>query len=420
MISYLTEPTVLLVLAGTAVLGATAGVVGLFSYLRKRSLTGDAVAHAVLPGVCVAFLWSNEKDPLLLLCGATISGWLALLAIDLITTRSRIKPDSAIAVALSVFFGAGIVLLTYIQQSGNAAQSGLDSFLFGKAASMSINDLRVFVIAGVLIVLILLLLLKEFKLITFNRDYAVTAGLPVRLLEFILATLTVIAVSIGIQAAGVVLIAALLITPAAVSRFWSNRFGMVLFLAGLTGALSGMLGSVISLFAPSMPTGPWIVVVLSAIAFLSFLFAPGRGLLAVAKKRRSQKLRIQSENLVKALFQLGEKSGEQGSYHSFRDLQAKSGEADHTGPLSRLIKARLAERQDDRYRLTAAGVEEAARVVRLHRLWELYLTRRLSLPADHVHQDAELMEHIITPELEALLQQDLDYPSRDPHQSIIP
>ncbi|MES2630134.1 MAG: iron chelate uptake ABC transporter family permease subunit [Bacteroidota bacterium] len=230
----LLDPNVLLIVAGCCLLGISSGVIGVFSFLQKKALFSDAVAHAVLPGVALAFILSGQKNPLILIAGALVSGWLALASIDIISSKSKIKPDTAIGIALSFFFGTGILLLTSIQQSGAASQSGLDSFLFGKAASMQQYDVITFIGFAAVLIIVVILFFKEFKLIIFNREYAISIGLPVRTFDLLLSTLNVLAVAIGIQSVGVVLMSALLISPAGAARFWTNDLIRMLFLVAVS------------------------------------------------------------------------------------------------------------------------------------------------------------------------------------------
>jgi manganese/zinc/iron transport system permease protein len=407
---------------GSVLLAASSAVVGVFTFLRKRALAGDAVAHSVLPGVCLAFIISDSKNPLWLLIGAFITGWLSLVLIDYISSKTRIKEDTSIGLVLSVFFGLGILMLTSIQHSGDAGQSGLDRFLFGKAASLVGADLVAFSIVAILLLVAIIVLYKEFKLLSFDEAFASTIGLPVKALRLTLTTLTVMAVVVGIQAVGVVLMAAMLITPAAAARYWTDRLGIMVFLAALFGAFSGLAGAFISYTAPAMPTGPWIVMVISFIAFFSFLLAPGRGMIARYFRQKDNRNRILEENLLKALYQLGEAKQD---YFTFRTLEQIR---EHRGlpvkqirvGLKRLISHGYIERKNKAFLLTTEGKEQGKRVVRLHRLWEVYLTNYLRLPSDHVHEGAETMEHIITPELEQKLQHLLNYPEVDPHNEQIP
>jgi manganese/zinc/iron transport system permease protein len=418
------DPNLRLVTLGTMFLGLSAAMVGSFAFLRKRSLIGDAIAHAILPGIALSFLLFQSKNPLLLMGGALISGWLAMLSIDYISAKSKIKADTAIGLVLSVFFGIGILLLTHIQHSGAGNQAGLDQFLFGKAAAMSMADLKLYALVAVLLLTIIFFLFKEFKLLSFNPDFAIASGLPVKRLRFILSTITVLAIALGIQSVGVVLMAALIITPSAAARAWTDKLSIMMLLAGLIGASSGLVGSYISFTAPSMPTGPWIVMCLSFAALTSLFLSPRRGVLARVLQQRRNRVKIVSENLLKSLYHLHERSGFSTRHFSESDIneQRSFSKSDLRTALKKLKREYwlLNTPQEQRYQLSAKGMEEARRVVRLHRLWEMYLTERMRLKSDHIHPNAESIEHIITPEIEALLLKELNYPEKDPHESIIP
>lgn len=413
------------VLTGCALIGAGASLVGNFAFLRKRSLIGDAVAHALLPGVVLSFILFNEKSMWALFPGALIAGWISLLTIDGITRHSKIKADAAIAIVLSVFFAIGIVLLTRVQQSAVGNQSGLDSFLFGKAAAMMPGDLYLFAVVDLLLVLAVWALYPYLKLFSFDRDFASAIGLPVRTLSFVLSTLTVMAVAAGIQAVGVVLMAALIITPAAAGRFLAQRLSRMIFISVSIGTAAAISGVMISYTAPSMPTGPWIVIVLSIAAMAVFVFAPERGIYPRRRTLVRHQKKMMDENVLKLLYNFTEKSG--GDRFPVSDITAaRQFEA---LPLERSIK-RLEDGgliSTDAFNeskrgvsLTSKGMNEAKRVVRLHRLWELYLNTRMNMAGDHVHHNAEAIEHIITPELETALIKELGYPKVDPHASAIP
>src|SRR5690606_26925984 len=185
----LSDPNVRYVTLGSILLTASSAIVGTFTFLNKRALVGDAIAHAVLPGICLGFILAGTKNPLFLIGGAFLTGWISLVVVDFIVARTRLKEDTAIGLVLSVFFGFGIVLLTVIQKSGNAAQSGLDHFLFGKAAALVGEDLYTFAIVAVVLLITVFLLFKEFTLMAFDKDFARAIGLPVRRLELIQTSL---------------------------------------------------------------------------------------------------------------------------------------------------------------------------------------------------------------------------------------
>lgn len=416
------DPNIRFVVIGAVLLTASSAIVGSFTFLNKRSLVGDAIAHAVLPGICLGFLMSGTKNPLFLIAGAFVTGWLSLVSVDFITRKTRIKEDTAIGLVLSVFFGFGIVLLTVIQKSGNAAQSGLDHFLFGKAAALVGEDLYTFASVAVVLLIAVFLLFKEFSLLAFDKDYARAIGLPVRKIELTLTSLIVLAVVIGIQAVGVVLMAAILITPAAAARFWTDRIRVMFLLASIFGAISGLAGAYISYVAPAMPTGPWIVIVISVIAFVSFFLAPKRGVISRVWKQNVNRKTINDENVLKALYQLGEESKNFYLQRSVDEIvrRRKFERENLIAVLKRLRNQGYLEQTGNLWGLTDVGKIRGQRVVKMHRLWELYLTTHLHIAPDHVHDDADTIEHLLTPELEAELERVLDYPKTDPHKSEIP
>lgn len=270
--------------AGTAVLGLTAGVVGSFAVLRRQSLQGDAVAHAALPGVAAAFLL-GLRAPILLVAGGAVAGWLAMQVVALVTGRSRIPLDAALAGVLAVFFGLGLVLFTYIQRNvTGAALTPLERYLFGQAAFLRTPDLSLIGGFAAVALVAVGLFWKQFKVVSFDPAFARSIGLRVRGVELALTTLIVVAVVIGLKAVGVVLMTALLIAPAVAGRQWSNRLGRVVILAGAFGALAGLAGTVASHLlsyefpkAGSVPTGPTIVLCATALVLLSLAFGTARG-----------------------------------------------------------------------------------------------------------------------------------------------
>jgi len=274
------DPNTQWILFGSMLLGLCSGVIGSFAYLRKQSLMGDALSHAALPGVCIAFMLTGSKSIILFLIGASIAGIIATFGIGYITRNTRIKQDSALAIVLTVFFGLGIVLLTEIQHSGLGNQSGLDKFLFGQAAALVLLDVFIMGIASILLISICFLLFKEFKITSFDPEFAKGMGYPVAFLEQLIMLLIVIAVVIGIQAVGVILMSALLITPAVSARYWTDKLSAMVILSGIFGGLSGFVGTLISASGNNLPTGPLIVLAATALFILSVIFAPRRGILS--------------------------------------------------------------------------------------------------------------------------------------------
>ncbi|HWN40868.1 MAG TPA: iron chelate uptake ABC transporter family permease subunit [Thermoanaerobaculia bacterium] len=410
------------VLIGATLLGALAGTLGSFALLRRQSLLGDALAHAALPGVCIAYLITGTKSPLPLFLGALIAGLLGSLLILATVRWSRIKEDSAIGIVLSVFFGIGIVLLTYIQKLPAGNQSGLDKFLFGQAATLVEEDLKVMAVLGAIVVAFVLIFYKEFKLLSFDREFGSSLGLPMRRMEVLLTLLLVVVVVVGLQTVGVVLIVATLITPAAAARQWTDRLGAMLLLSAGIGAAAGAAGSLVSASMAKLPTGPVIVLVSSSVLIVSLLLAPQRGILWARLRERQVAERIRRENLLKDLYLLGERKADWQTALTWPHLMGLRGQTGRELARSArpLVAQGLAERTGDSLRLTDAGREEAEQVVRKHRIWEVYLSRRLELPSDHVHRDAEAMEHALTETAVTELEEALGFPTVDPHGSPIP
>jgi manganese/zinc/iron transport system permease protein len=284
------------------------------------------------------------------------------------------------------------------------------------------SDLIVFAVIALILIVTVILFFKELKLIAFDENFASSIGLPVYRLNLLLTSLTVLAVVTGIQAVGVVLMAAMLITPAAAARFWTNDILKMTLIAASLGALSGLAGAYVSYTAPSMPTGPWIVMIISAIALISFFIAPERGIISRMIQQRQLQRQIMDENLLKELYHLGEKDNNNFIERTLKELIEERYFPKQLlkGSLKRLSKRGFVREQDDKWSFTAAGFEKGKRVVKLHRLWELYLSTYMEIAPDHVHEDAETIEHVITPELEAELEHLLDYPKTDPHDKAIP
>lgn len=275
---------------GSAILGVVGGVLGCFAVLRRQSLLGDALAHATLPGVCVAFLLAGTREPAVLLSGAALAALLGALLIVVVVGQTRIKQDAALGIVLSTFFGFGAVLITYIGRTGNAGQSGLDRFIFGQASAIILEDVITTGILAAVALVVTALLFKEFKLLSFDPSFAATLGYPVGRLNVLLISLMVVAIIIGIQAVGVVLMAAMLITPAVAARQWTDRLGVMVFVSGFFGALSGVVGAMISASGANLPTGPLIVLVATGILLLSLIFGRSHGYLwSLIQARRNRR-----------------------------------------------------------------------------------------------------------------------------------
>jgi len=298
VISLLSDYTFQTVALGSALLGVISGVLGSFAVLRKQSLLGDGVSHSALPGVVLVFILFGSKRTEALLLGALVSGLVSTLLIVSIVRNTRIKFDSALALVMSVFFGLGLVLLTYVQKIPNSNQAGLKRFIFGQASTLMQRDILLMGVCGVVLLLLVVLFWKEFKLFTFDSDFAQSLGFSPGKLNLLLSFMIVLSIIIGLQTVGVILMSAMLIAPAVAARQWTNKLWIMVLLSAVFGAVSGVIGTAASSLVTKLPTGPAIVVCVSLIVMVSVLFAPGRGILFRIYRRRKNKLLFKSEGGV--------------------------------------------------------------------------------------------------------------------------
>jgi manganese/zinc/iron transport system permease protein len=353
VIDLFSDYTLRTVALGSAALGITSGALGTFAVLRRQSLLGDAISHAALPGVALAFLLTESKASLTLVAGAALAGFAGTLVVGSLVRTTRVKYDAALGIVLSVFFGVGLVLLTYIQRRPDAAQAGLDRFLFGQAAALLREDVITMAALGGVALLLMLAVWKELKLLAFDPDYGETLGLRMRAVDVLLTGLLVIAIVIGLQTVGVVLMSAMLIAPAAAARQWTDRLGVMTLLAALFGAGAGVVGSVLSSEAARLPTGPTIVLCATAVVVFSLLFAPRRGLAWRELRRRHDARSLHVGAVLADLAALEREHGEPHP-HEVATLTAM-GHGDPRATLAELERRGLVERDGEGWLLTDAG-----------------------------------------------------------------
>ena len=350
---------------GAATLGIVSGALGSFAMLRRQSLLGDAMSHAALPGVVLAFMLTGLKTPAVLMAGAAVAGLIGTLVMVAINRYTRIKEDSALGIILSVFFGFGLLLLTFLQRNPDARQAGLNHFLFGQAATLLVYDVIVMASFGGAALLLMLLFWKEFKLLSFDRDFGASLGFPMVWLEILMTVLLVIAIVVGLQAVGVVLMSAMVVAPAAAARQWTNRLGLMVALAACFGALAGVSGAVISSSGAGLSTGPVIVLCVSAIVVVSLLFAPNRGLIWRWVTRQRNRQRLQTEQVLANLYRLAAHHQDPTHPHAASALALMTTTAASVQTsLAALRERQLVEaRGGDQWSLTPAGLHEAQRVM---------------------------------------------------------
>lgn len=418
----LEDPSVRYALAGTMLLGAACGLLGGFLVVRRMALVGDALSHAVLPGVALGFLWNMSKDPVAIFIGATIAGLLGTAVVFLITRTTRLKEDAALGMVLAGFFGAGLCLMSMFQRLPEGGKAGIDKFLFGQAAALGPADVQLMALVTVGVAGVLLVGYKEFLLVSFDPGFARVSALPTRWLQHLLMLLLAFSVVIALQAVGVVLVSAMLITPAATAYLLTDRFHRMLWIGAGIGILSGVTGAFLSFLGTNLPTGPFMVLAASACFGLAFLFSPMRGVVPRWWRARGQQRRIARENTLKAVYQILEDDGFRRDSISLRELAERRRITleESLAEARSLQSADFATVDGDALVPTPLGWQRACAIVRNHRLWELYLTHAAQVAPDHVHDDAEKIEHVLGEDAVRQLERRLEFADRDPHGKPIP
>jgi len=439
LFSFFTDPVLRAPTLGCMLMCLAASLMGVIVFLRRQSLIGEALAHASYPGVILGIVAAGllaipdgEELQLsvLILFGAFLTSLLGLWAIHFLEKKMRVPGDAALCFVLSTFFGIGLTITSEVQFSFTSLYKQSLNYLYGQAATMTDIHIVIYGVLALVVIVMILLLYKELQVITFDRAYAKSLGISVQTIDILLFILVAIAVIIGIRSVGVVLMSAMLIAPAVAARQFTNRLSILLMLAAFFGMLSGFFGNYFSVELtdllshayPSariiLPTGPMIVLVATAICILALLFAPERGLLIRIWRIARFRFTCICENILKEMWRIDPKgifSVEQVvKYQTISPFYLK-------WILWRMRRNGWIEQEaNNAYRLTSDGQYRAANIVRLHRLWEVYLANYLGMGVERVHRNAEEMEHILTPELENELTLLLNDPKQDPHQQPIP
>jgi manganese/zinc/iron transport system permease protein len=420
----LKDPAVRYALMGSILLGISCGLLGSFIVVRKMALFGDTLSHAVLPGVALGFMWNMSKDPLAIFIGATLAGLIGGALVTLIVQTTRLKEDTALGLVLASFFAVGICLLTRIQKISTGNKGGLDDFLFGQAAAMGKNDITLMLGVTLLVIGVITFFYKELLVTSFDKVFAGSVGLPVAVIHYALMMLLAFSVVIALQAVGVVLVSAMLITPAAAAYLLTDRMHVMLLLASIFGVAAGATGAFLSFLGNNLPTGPLMVVGASLVFVLAFLFGPRHGVISRWWRQSSRSAQVQRENALKALYHVLEARSFAGEGVSLRELAERRRETieDVRGQAQQLKKHDLATLHEDgeTVHLTPDGWQRACEIVRNHRLWELYLTNEARIAPDHVHDDAEIIEHVLGEETVRQLERTLNHAKEDPHGRQIP
>ncbi|RYD21313.1 MAG: ABC transporter [Verrucomicrobiaceae bacterium] len=383
-------------------LGAVSGLLGSFVVVRRMALTGDMLSHAVLPGVVAGLSWTATRNPLLVLGAAVVAGVIGSMTMSAILRSTKLKADAALAIVLSVFFAIGIAMISRMQPAG------VQAFLYGQVAAIDQRDLLLLLAVTVVTVTFVPVLFRSLTLVSFDSAFARLLGFPVRVFEIAFFLLLTVVIVISMQAVGVVLLTAMLVTPAAAARFCTHSLPKTAAIACGIGAGGGIGGVWISSVGNDLPTGPLMALSTTALFLAAAAFGPRRGWVPVQLRRRKEKRRIACEDILKTLWMHEEAP---------RLVQPL---IPNEGLLRHLCSNGWIDRSAPTVRLTDAGREQAVKLVRSHRLWERYLTEYASYKSDHVHDDAESAEHWIDEQRLAALEEKLGNPSEDPHGKPIP
>lgn len=434
------------VVFATTLLGFASGAIGSFTLLRRRALMGDALSHAMLPGIGAAFLLApalglQAKSLPVLLGGAVTSGLIGTVAILVIRHQTRLKEDAALGIVLSVFFGAGLAILGLVQQMPGGHAAGLETFIYGKTASVTTQDALWIAATALTTIVTASLLLKELTLLCFDDEFAAARGFSVFWLDITLMAMVVIVTVVGLQAVGLVLMIALLVIPAAAARFWCNRIVAMMWMAALIGAVSCLFGSLISAIIADLPSGATIVLTAAALFFFSLVFGSNNGIFFRMMHRRTMRMKSDRQHVLRGLYEIIESNQlkavalavpvedtrssvdvSQGLVQPPSGRQRETQIVQPVVPVSDLRRLRswsdkrlrqelyrcradgLIELRGDQIRITPAGREAANRATREHRLWELYLIAHADVAPARVDRNAERIEHVLEPEMIAELE----------------
>ncbi|MGD2169478.1 MAG: iron chelate uptake ABC transporter family permease subunit [Chlamydiota bacterium] len=428
VLEFFTDPILRAPTIGCLLMGISSSIMGVISMLRKRSLIGEALSHATYPGVVLGVSFFGVFFPsyqdwsfLGVFLGATLSSYLAIKIIHILETKYNVNSDASLCFVLSTFFGIGLLFASHIQFSLTFWYQKIQVYLYGQSATMTDVHVIVYAFLTSLTLLFLIGFYNHLKVILFNLEYAKTIGIKTNLIEGISFFLFVVSIVIGLRSVGIVLMSGMLIAPAVFARQFTERLSTLFLLAILMSLTSAFLGNYFSYvlsekYLITMPTGPLIVIIGTLFAFFALLFAPKRGFIFRKVRIWNFKRKCVGENILKSIW----KSPSQQT--DFLYLRKNIGLSTWflRRHLKKLEKEGWLRKGKNSFALTCDGIKKSERIVRLHRLWEVYLAEHLDVGVEKVHKNAEEMEHIITPELEKKLTKLLDNPTKDPHLQPIP
>ena len=429
LINFFTDPILFTTTIGSMLMGLASSLVGVLVFIRKRALIGETLSHATYPGIVLGiasfsglFLAYPGMFPLIALIGAFISALIGMYLVHFLENKLSLNSDTALCFVLSSFLGIGVLIASRLQFSEPVWFQKVQALLYGQAATMLLIHVYVYSALVALIILFILLSHRSLKVLNFDRDFAKMLNVSTSWLDSMTFVLIVLAIVIGIRSVGVVLMAGMLIAPAAVARQFVGKLWQMFLVSSLFGILIGYLGIVVSVNGSlwlsgrygakiALPTGPVILIIATLFVVLALVFATRRGLISRVIRRKSFQMNCLEENILKYVY----KAKGDVTFNDLKEVMCL-----YSIVLAPVLFMMRSKGLMDGFRLTEQGAKRAKRIIRLHRLWEVYLFTCLDVQAEHVHKSAEEMEHFITPELEEELVLLLGDPKTDPHNQEIP
>jgi len=418
--TYRTELIFQRALIAAIMVGITCGVLGCFFVLRNMSLIGDALSHAILPGLVFAFMLVGYST-IGFFIGSTIAGMITAVMITWISQNVQTKADASIGIVFTFMFAIGIIGISRVARvhaDGGDTSPHIDMqhFLFGNLLGVESTDLYLTAAVMVYVLCSIYIFYRYLFVATFQEVIAETMGISVQSLHYFLMLLLSFTVVASLQTVGLILVVAMLITPASTALLLSDNLKVVIVLSGVIGAITGCIGMSLAIVFDA-PPGPELVVVVSFLFFLAAMFAPKKGYIYRSLQKRRLQKKIQQEDILKQAFRLGEK----GSITREKLMNKLAFNASLLGShLGRLKKKKLITNKNQEITLTDEGKKEANRLVRAHRLWETYMVQQMGMTEEQIHEEAEKYEHLLTDDMIEEVDEKLGYPSTDPHGSRIP
>ncbi len=401
-------------LFASVMVGGLCGLLGCFIVLRNMSLIGDALSHAILPGIVVAFILFGYST-FAFFTGSVVAGIISAILITWLQRNIRVKNDAAIGIIFTFMFSLGIIGISWLSHH-QGVHLDLKDFLFGNVLAVDQTDVWLTLTMVFLVSAILIIFYRPLFVTSFQATLSNTLGINANFIHYLTMLLLSLSVVASLRSVGVILVVAMLITPASAALLISNRLPKVLLTSALLGMISAMTGLLLSI-SFDFPPGPSMAVVTTMIYLFIMLFAPQRGLVSKWRIKRSHEMRIVIEDILKILLK--------GTTEESNNIQRIGEKTVHS---SKVLKQYLQKMQalglvdivHDSISLTENGKIRADQLLRAHRLWEVYLVEELGLAKDQIHEEAEKFEHSLTDEEILEMDKSLGYPAHDPHGSPIP